>query len=202
MAREYGRDFAWQQHLSEKFLDPFYRSRGWHVDRHAPNHPMQFLHVDVTLTKMGEQIRIDEKIIRGLRKGGRADKVNLETWSCSKPGWERRGWMSPIEPSRASVLLICHAEEICDFSPDAWKQVTYLDCLWIPFAPLRDWFWQRGEESWEKLENNQFNQSIARKVPIREITESIKGVARFTVRAPAQSASAAEPRPSRFRDIR
>jgi hypothetical protein len=187
---EFQRADDWQLIGARRFLDPFYAARGYRVERHPGDHPLQRRHVDVSLhTAKGIGYHIDEKILHGLRKGGRAGKISIETWSCSIPGREKRGWISRDEPNDATVLFICHAEEISDqipdcWSPESWRRVTYLDCLWIPFLPLRDWFAAQNEEQWELFHNNQFNRSLARKVPINEVRMAVRGFARFRVTAP------------------
>lgn len=186
---EFKRDDEWQQRLATRFLDPFYRKNGWHITRYPSGHPMQRMHVDVTLTKNGEERRIDEKIMRGLRKGGAAEKVNLETWSCSVPGIEKRGWCHPEEANRSTHLFACHAEEVSEISPDSWKRVTFLDCIYIPFPPLRQWFWEQGEERWERFVSEQLNHSIARKVPIEDIVAANLGLKRFQIDIPLSDAT-------------
>ena len=182
------RDDAWQTAVATKFLTPLYWRRGYQVERYLGAHPMQRMHVDVTLRKDDEIVHhIDEKIIRGRRDGQRAEKVNLETWSRSVPntapgsfGW-KRGWMATDEPNRATALLIGFADTP-DIDADAWRKVEKLDCLWMPFAPLRAWFWEQGEERWEEQPNKQENNSISRKVPIADIEQAL-GIKRFTVTA-------------------
>ena len=189
MIREFVRDDEWQKQIAGKFLDPFYRLRGWIVERFPGDHSMQRLHVDVSLrrTKDGKpEHSIDEKIIRGLRKGGPAEKINLETWSCSVPGKEKRGWIDLDEPSKATVLFVCHAD-VSDLSAESWRKVTCLDCVWIPFQPLRIWFWKQGEERWERNDNHQPNRSISRKVPITEIMANVANAKRFTIYPPEVS---------------
>jgi hypothetical protein len=180
MIPEFIRDDDWQHHLAVAVLDPFYRSRGWQVERYPGDHPMQRLHVDVTLGKADKRHRIDEKIIRGRRDGRPATKISLETRSCSVPGRERPGWIAREEPSEATVLLVCNSD-VADLGPAAWRAVTELDCVWIPFNPLREWFWQQGEEHWEAQDNGQANHSLSRKVPISEILRAIPGARRFLV---------------------
>src|SRR5580704_9133339 len=127
MMREFERDDLWQSRLAVKFLNPLYQSRGWKVCRYPGDHEMQRFHVDVTLSRGGEFLHIDEKIIRGRRDGYPAIKVNLETWSCSVQGSERRGWIAPDEPNKSTTLLICFAD-VSDLGEEAWQKVTVLDC--------------------------------------------------------------------------
>jgi hypothetical protein len=173
------RDDEWQRQLAARFLDPFYRSRGWRVTRYPGDHPMQRQHVDVMLTKQSMAHYIDEKIIRGRRDGQRAEKINIETWSCSVPGKERLGWIARDENSKATIVLVCFADTP-DLASDAWKKVKTLDCIWIPFQPLQTWFWQQGEEQWELQDNQQDNHSLSRKVPIAEIAAAGIGLKRFS----------------------
>lgn len=178
---DFDRDDAWQARLAQGFLDPYYRSLGWTVTRYAGTHPMQRRHVDVTLRARGVPDRHnDEKILRGRHDRNPATKVSFETWSCTLPGLQRPGWGAKDEPNDATHLLIAYADTD-DMGPQAWRKVRNLDCLWIPFAPFRDWFWSRGEDAFEARPNEQSNGSISRKVPIRAIMANIAGTRRFGI---------------------
>jgi hypothetical protein len=170
--KEFDRDHAWQMPLACKFLDPHYRSNGFEIERYDFDHPMQKRHVDVTLRKEAIFHNVDEKIYRRRRDGRAGEKVSVETWSCSVVGRERRGWIWPGETNDASVLLVCFSDDP-GFDDGAWRRVTQLDCLWIPFAPLRDWFWAIGEDNFELQDNLQSNHSISRKVPIAQIIAAL-----------------------------
>jgi N6-adenosine-specific RNA methylase IME4 len=111
---------------------------------------------------------LQDSVIEAPRSEQPAEKINIETWSCSVPGKERRGWIEREEISNATILLVCFAD-VSDLAADSWRKVATLDCVWIPFAPLGAWFWDQGEERWELQDNQQDNHSLPRKVPISEI---------------------------------
>lgn len=183
MTAEFARDKAWAQGMAERFLDPLYARRGWTVRRYPGDHEQQRKHVDVLLARAGEQHRIDEKILRGRRDGLPATKISYETMSCTIPGFETRGWGASDEENDCTILLIGFADTP-DLSAQSWTRVAELDCLWIPFPPLREWFWRMdGERRWERQHNGQGNGSISHKVPIAEILAEIPDAARFTIHA-------------------
>lgn len=183
MTGEFARDNLWQTRMAAKFLDPLYERRGWRVLRYAGDCEQQRRHVDVKLTRHGEEHRIDEKIIRGRRDGLLAEKISYETKSCTIPGCERHGWGARDEINDSTILLVCFAD-MPDLDEECWTRVTSLDCLWIPFQPLRVWFWRMdGENRWERQHNGQENGSISHKVPISEILAEFPEAARFTIRA-------------------
>jgi hypothetical protein len=189
ISAEFQRDDDWQSRLATKFLDPLYRSRGWQITRYPSNHWMQRLHVDVTLRCEGKlPHHIDEKIIRGRHDRIKAEKISIETWSCSVPGMERHGWIAPELRSEATILFVCFADND-GFDPTAWTRVTRLDCVWIPFQPLRKWFAEQDQEQWELQDNMQFNHSLSRKVWIKDIARAIPGCARFLVTTPPENIS-------------
>jgi hypothetical protein len=190
MTSEFERDDHWQLRIAIKFLDPFYRSRGWQIIRYPGDHPMQRLHVDVTLQREDrESHHIDEKIIRGRHDRQKAEKISLETWSCSVAGAERPGWISPQSPNKATILLVCFADDD-GFDQEAWTRVRTLDCVWIPLEALRVWFAQQDHGQWELQDNMQSNHSLSRKVWIRDIFAAIQGCARFEVIAPPSQPAA------------
>lgn len=184
------RDNEWQRRLAIRFLDPFYRQRGWRVTRYPDEHPMQRLHVDVMLTKGEEVRRVDEKILHGLRKGGPAEKLNFEIMSCTVPGRERRGWGHPEEPNRSTHLFVSHAEDVSEISPDSWKRVLFLECAWMPFPELRTWFWEMGgDKRWPTYDNEQGQEGICSKVPFAEIAAANLGLKRFRIDIPLSDAT-------------
>lgn len=191
-AAEFQRDDDWQSRLAAKFLDPLYSSREWQITRYPGEHWMQRLHVDVTLRCQRASPRqshhIDEKIIRGRHDRIKAEKISIETWSCSVPGIERVGWIAPESRNEATILFVCFADDD-GFDPMAWSRVTCLDCVWIPFQPLRAWFAEQNQEQWELQDNMQFNHSLSRKVWIKDIAKAIPGCARFLVTAPPANIS-------------
>jgi hypothetical protein len=183
MTVEFPRDNAWQWRIATRFLDPLYERRGWRVLRYPGDHEQQRKHVDVLLTRGGEQHRIDEKILRGRRDGLPAEKISYETMSCTIPGFEVLGWGARDKENHCTILLICLADTP-DLDEKSWSRVATLDCLWIPFPPLREWFWRMdGECRWERQHNGQGNGSISHKVPIAEILAEFPDAARFTIRA-------------------
>jgi hypothetical protein len=183
MRAEFVRDEIWQRGIATRFLDPLYWRRGWSVLRYPGDHERQRKHVDVLLTRGPEEHRVDEKIIRGRRDGLRAEKVSFETMSCTVPGREIPGWGARDEENLCSILFVCFAD-IPDLDERCWERVENLDCLWIPFQPLREWFWrQDGERRWERLHNGQANGSISHQIPIADILLEFPEAARFTIRS-------------------
>jgi hypothetical protein len=182
MTREHLRDAAWSLRIGEKFLDPVYARRGWSVARHPADSEQQRRHVDVTLIRPGDVVRrIDEKIIRGRRDGLPAINISYETMSCTIPGFERPGWGARDERNDSTHLLVCFAD-LPDLDDDSWRRVCTLDCMRIPFPPLRDWFWRMGGECrWPIQHNGQSNGSISHKVPIGEILAEFPDARRFKI---------------------
>jgi hypothetical protein len=168
-------DREWQLPIALRLLDPVYRLRGWHVTRYDGRHEMQKLHVDVTLERDGVSINIDEKILRRRRDGRAPVAVSCETWTCSVPGHERRGWLWHEEKRKTDIILICYADALVA------DDVYHLDCLWIPCPALVTWFWEQGEDRWPENVSQQSNRSISRKVPIDAIKEAIPGFKRFHI---------------------
>jgi len=173
----FARDNAWQLPIAINFLDPWYRACGWQVERYVGDHPMQRAHVDVAIRQGPWVHLIDEKIGRGRRDGRRAEKASIETWSCSVAGLERVGWMMDAR-NQATVVFFCFADT-ADLAPDAWQRIKRMDCLWVPFRPLRTWFCQQDENCWELQDNQQVNRSLSRKVPIDQIASNVPGVRRY-----------------------
>jgi hypothetical protein len=183
MPGEFFRDDAWQTRIAARFLDPMYELFRWRVHRYPGNHDQQRRHVDFLLTRGCKQNRVDEKIIRGRRDGRPATKISYETMSCTTPEAERLGWGARGETNDSTVLLVCFADTP-DLDAQSWTRVKSLDCLWVPFQPLRTWFWRMdGEQRWERKHNEQRNGSISHKVPIREILAEFPEAARFTASA-------------------
>jgi hypothetical protein len=183
MSAVFARDDAWQARIAARFLDPLYELCGWRVNRYPGDHEQQRKHVDVLLTREREQLRVDEKIIRGRRDGLPATKISFETMSCTQPGAEAPGWGAQDVQNDAAILHVCFADTP-DLDEQSWTRVQSLDCVWIPFQPLRKWFWRMdGERRWERQHNGQANGSISHKVPIDEILSELRTAERFTVPA-------------------
>lgn len=181
MTAEFVRDNAWTSKIATRFLDPLYRRRGWDVLRYPGDCEQQRRHVDVKLTRPGDEHRIDEKIIRGRRDGRPATKISYETMSCTTPGFETLGWGAADEENDSTHLHICFADRP-DLDADSWRRVSALDCVWVPFPPLREWFWRMdGDRRWERQHNGQANGSISHKIPIAEILAEFPHAARFTI---------------------
>lgn len=175
------RDSAWSLRIAEKFLDPAYARRGWQICRHF-DEDHQRRHVDVTLIGLGGDVRrIDEKIIRGRRDGLPAVNISYETISCTVPSCEWPGWGARDERNDSTHLLVCFAD-LPDLDDESWRRVCTLDCVRIPFPPLRDWFWREdGERRWPRQHNGQSNGSISHKVPISEILAAFPEARRFKI---------------------
>lgn len=181
MTVEFFRDNDWQTRIATRFLDPLYVRRGWRVLRYVGDCEQQRRHVDVRLIRPGAEHRIDEKIIRGRRDGLPAEKISFETQSCSVPGFEKPGWGALEEPNDSTDLLVCFAD-LPDLDAESWRRVSTLDCLWVPFQPLRAWFWRTdGERRFERQHNGQGNGSISHKVPIAEILAEFPDASRFSI---------------------
>src|SRR5260370_29443160 len=98
---------------------------------------------------------MDEKIIRGRRDGRPATKISFETMSCTTPGFEALGWGAAAEENGSTILLVCNADRP-DLDEASWTRAQALDCLWIPFPPLRECFCRLdAERRWERQPNRQ-----------------------------------------------
>lgn len=189
MADEFERDNDWQKRVAARLLDPFYRSRGYKVERFGDHHPMQGKHVDVVITRpdvghrKGVRYLLDEKILRARDDGEAAAIVTLETWSCTVSGHEKRGWFHRDEEALATVLMFCFADA-GGYDDGAADRVTVLDCVWMPFVPLKAWFHDPelgGEERFPVYDGNQINHSLSRKVTIEEVLRAGLAARRFPI---------------------
>ncbi len=129
---DFRRDDAWQKMVRDSVLGPgFYGSysldgRYVFLDKGALATTLQkrFAVDTVLQSKHGKAVFIEEKIVRW--PGYRYTAYCLETDSCTKPGFESKGWM---HYGQADYLLYCFV------LPDR------IEWDLIDFGKLREWFW-------------------------------------------------------------
>jgi hypothetical protein len=133
-------DDAWQREVFDRLLAPVLREASYQgqivfldIASSVASLLQRRAHVDaVTQLPKGGTMSLEFKIVRwpGAREG-RPSRLHwrdffLETWSCSVPGCEQRGW---LVTSSADILLYCQ----CAFDERS------LDCFPLPLRRLRKW---------------------------------------------------------------
>jgi hypothetical protein len=122
-------------------------------------------------TKDHPPLTIEEKIVNW--KGRVYDSICIETETCTVPGFVRAGW---AWYSIADRLLYCMETETGD-----------LDCLWIDFPKLHQWFWPI-EKDFNLSVMPDKNMTACRLVPITRIMESVP-MKRFVLTAEVRAAA-------------
>jgi hypothetical protein len=118
-----------------------------------------------------ESVGVEEKIARWPEKKNKPHTgFFLETDSCTKPGYESKGWMYD---GQADYLL--YAFEI--------KGVG-LDVYIIPFQPLKHWFWQILEKCPDRYPTHTMpgkNRSRGRIATIADVIAEISSIIRYCI---------------------
>jgi len=100
----------------------------------------------------GAPTHIEEKIVREKHTA-----FALETKSCTVEGYEKPGWMFYGEADR---MLFC------------FTVPKGLDCWWIDFPALQQWFWPQ-EKNFATFQMKTRNRTAGRVVPIDAIPYAI-----------------------------
>ena len=140
-------DDAWQREVFDRLLAPVLREATYQgqiifldIATSVASLLQRRAHVDaVAQLPKGGTMSLEFKIVRWPQaRQGRPARLHwgdffLETWSCSVPGHEARGW---LVTSLADILLYCQ----CSFDERS------LDCFPLPLQRLRKWCAQHWEE--------------------------------------------------------
>ena len=163
---EFTKDNNWARQMRDKHLKPLYRERSAEgrfvfCDKGRLAREIQRMSVDTIMQGIdGEICGVEEKIRRWPIYRHR--DMALETKSCSVAGHETPGWMYT---AKCKVLLYCFEQ----------KDGRLL-CFAVPFAPLRDWFFEDNRFlQYGKIQTTQFNHSECRVVPLKDILRNIGG---------------------------
>jgi len=181
---DFTRDDKWQREMRDAFLVPFYRRYSGFIflDEGRFAKMMQQDGCD-TLVWLGQHspIAIEEKIVRCPEDRPPYTAICLETESCTTAGRIARGWMWY---SKADVLLYC-----------LHQQDDTLECLWIKFPQLHQWFWPREKQFSLSVMTDTINKTASRIVPIDAIAAAGIPMKRFPLlRGGTACPTADEPR--------
>jgi len=150
-------DDLWQRSVFDRLLEPVlrqsaYRNQIVFADIKNPVAAMmqRLAHVDAIVQLPDGTMSLEIKLVRYPRYPDGTPSFNhwrdffLETWSCTVPGHESRGWLIT---SQADYLL--------------WGQVSLnedsVNCWPIPFARLRRWVGRHKRELPERQVPNRIN---------------------------------------------
>lgn len=158
------RDNEWQRKVRDSVLAPgFYGSyalegRYVFIDKGRLSTALQKQYAVDTIVqgKDGAAICIEEKLVRWPGYEYRA--YTLETDSCTKPGFESKGWM---HYGQADFLLYGFMR------PD--RLVVHL----IDFPKLQEWFWSEVDRFEPFQVRGTLNETAGRKVPITEVSVNV-----------------------------
>lgn len=161
---DFTRDNDWQRKVRDSVLAPgFYGSyamdgRFVFVDkgRLATTLQKRYAVDTVVQGKNGAALFIEEKIVRW--PGYTYNAYTLETDSCTKPGYESKGWM---HYGQADYLLY------------AFMRPDRLCVHLIDFEKLQVWFWREVDRFEVFGPLNTLNRTMGRKVPVRDVAENV-----------------------------
>ena len=160
---------AWQTEQRDRILKPFF------YDRYCPgqyrfldnNNPAE-RYADTLMQSADGQKIIEEKIVHWpidkftrLPKEKAYDRFALETMTCTVPGYERRGWM---HTSVADYLIYAFSVP---------KSEIGLDVYIMNMQPLKQWFWELGEDAWPYSITEEDNRTLCRIVPIADVVANV-----------------------------
>ncbi|UPK03141.1 hypothetical protein [Bradyrhizobium sp. 170] len=158
------RDDKWQRPMRDAYLVPFYQrtySGFLLLDDGRFSRQQQETGIDTLVWRADRiPIAVEEKIVRAPDRRDPYDAICLETDSCTSPGFMRSGWMWY---ARCDVLLYC-----------MHQRDDSLDCLWIDFPQLHDWFWPRVKDFPPTRMADTINRTECRVVPIADITAAVR----------------------------
>jgi hypothetical protein len=152
---EFEQDKLWMQGVRERFLRPFY-------ERHTVSFEFVDGDVDTIIVsrKTGNQLGVEEKLIRPPRVLEAFGNYLLETMSNTNLGHERDGWMVT---SPADLLLygFCGRAELT------------MDVHILDMPALKAWFRPRCD-MFESYVTEQFNHTRVSKVPFGIVPREIR----------------------------
>jgi len=171
---EFRNDDTWQKGIRDRILEPFYRkhsfeSRFVFADKGKLADILQReMAVDTVVQKKENAlVMIEEKIVRW--PGFPYKAFTFETWSCTVPGRERKGWMYTAQ---CDILFYCFVQA------DENSIVLYS----IPFDKLHAWFFENERYSqYRTTTTEQINRTECRIVPICDVVEAIPEAKRFMI---------------------
>lgn len=164
--KEYTRDDDFQKGIRNKILEPYYekisyKSRFVFVDKGKLAERLQREMAIDTIIQLKNYgiLGIEEKIVRW--PGYPYTNYTLETWSCTVPGREKKGWMYY---ATCDYLFYCFVQE--------GNNSLYLHPL--PFPKLKTWFFANNRfENFKSSITEQLNKTEARIVPISDVWNAI-----------------------------
>lgn len=161
---DFQRQDQWQRQMRDEYLVPFYkRSFSGFVLLDDGRFAKQQQECGIDTLVWGTSrapISIEEKIVRCPPSGRDPyDAICLETDSCTAPGFMRSGWMWY---AKCDVLLYC-----------MHQRDDSLDCLWLDFPQLHDWFWPRIKDFPPTRMAETINRTECRVVPIAQISAAM-----------------------------
>ena len=164
---QFRQDDSYQRAKRDALLKPFYaehsaEGRFVFLDKGQLADVLQReMAVDTILQgRGGHAFAIEEKIVRW--KGRKYTAFTLETWTCTVPGRERKGWMYY---GKCDILLYCFTQ--ADGSLEAYA---------IPFPALKTWFFEQDRfERYPTTVTEQINRTECRVVPIADVLAGVPG---------------------------
>lgn len=161
---DFTRDDQWQREMRNEYLVPFYKRRfNGFILLEDGRFAKQQQECGIDTLVWGADlapISIEEKIVRCPSGRDPYDAICLETDSCTAPGFMRSGWMWY---AKCDVLLYCMHQ------PD-----DSLDCLWLDFPKLHEWFWPRHKAFPPTRMAETINRTECRVVPIADISAAMQ----------------------------
>lgn len=159
-------DDKWQKEIRNRILKPWYKNishegRFIFCDKGKLASLLQKeLAIDtIVQLKNSGVLGIEEKIVNW--PGFEYTSYTLETWSCTNPGKERKGWMYYAS---CDYLFYCFVQED---NKSMWVHS-------IPFQKLQDWFFGDDKfKQYRQFRTDQFNHTETRIVPIRDVWVAI-----------------------------
>lgn len=171
MTNEFRRDLDFTMSMRRRWLEPYlydqysFKGRYVIVDKSRCSTLLQKMMAVDTIMQVGSDasLCIEEKIERW--PGYKRRNFFLETDSCTLAGRTKPGWMHYAE---ADYLLY------------AFETATHdgLDVYFLPFQPLKAWFWQHYTEYRARI-IPQWNRTKGRIVPIRDVVEVLQDLPGF-----------------------
>jgi hypothetical protein len=157
---DFSTDDEWQRAKRDAVLVPhFYRRFFWMRYQFVSDLDVQKSGVDTLIFGSGDPVKVDEKIVRWPEKKNEPHTAfALETISCTVSGREKMGWMFYSEADR---LLYC------------FDTPKFLDCWWLDFKCLCEWFWPREQNFPPFLMKHTINKTRGRVVDIGAVVRDV-----------------------------
>lgn len=160
------KDNAWQKDIRDRILEPYYKrishkGRFVFVDKGKLADKLQREMAIDTIIQLRNNgvLGIEEKIVRW--PGYVYPNYTLETWSCTVPGREKKGWM---HYATCDYLFYCFVQE----------DNASIDIHAIPFMKLQEWFFDNNRfENYHSFVTGQINKTETKIVPINHVWGAI-----------------------------